>query len=295
MPRSMSRPHGRVLAAALACPGVALASFENRVTATARGIDNEVETNTVPTAALVADRVNTVGGHGYAQLDTDFGSGVVTARTHGCIGPVQPVFSDNANGSAAASANNEPIEPRVDSLGYGAPFTVTLCYSITSDVLGYVSDPVLATGGAAENSFSISIAGQPALPSSRHGYAFETQAFNGTGVFAGAAAQTVTVNGTYSFTAFNGIPFNIGFSLTSQTSTSARGGANLPSLVDGSSGAAMTFGLTSANGARFTWRGAAWTGSCDSSASLVPNNPIPAPSAAATLLLLGGVTRRRRA
>lgn len=297
MYRSMHRLLGCAFAVAFACPSVALAAIENRVSASARGPGGEVQTNSDPSTFLFADRLNSVGGHGYSELALDYGSGVVAARTHACIGPRLPVSRDTASGSSSTNSE-ETIVARVDSLGYGALFTVTLCYSVTSNVYGYVTHPALTLGASAENFFSMSVTnpvGNQRVFDARHSYSFKDDSFSlSSGLFAGVANEIVTHDGMFSFSVQNGIPFTISAQVRSETSASANGGTNISAIVDGSAGCAMTFGLTSANGARFTWRGAEWTGNCGSSASLVPDNPIPAPSAAAALVLVGGVSARRR-
>ena len=299
MPR-LHRSFGPLFCAVVGViPSVASAWFTVNTVASAKDFTTVNLTNTDPFASLEAEVVNDTGGHGYAEGDLDFGGGIITGRTHGCVGPVRPVTTDRAGGTTDAGVTAEMIVARSDSLVFGAAMTVTICYSITSNVYGTTSDPALTSSGTSDNSFGIAVNGQSVVSAS-HGIDFGTQVIESTGAFAGAASQTATIMGTYDFVVANGIPFALTVSASSHASANARSAltGGLPTLVSGSAGFAMTFGLH-ATDASFTWGNLPWKGTCGGSEFLVPPNPVepdlPAPS---TLLAFVGAAplaaRRRR-
>lgn len=72
------------------------------------------------------------------------------------------------------------------------------------------------------------------------------------------------------------------------------GHVNLPF---GTAGYAMTFGVASMpEGVTLEWNGQPWTGSCENSSTLVPDNPVPGPAGVglAGVMMLAGVRRRRQ-
>lgn len=246
------------------------------------------------------DVENTVGGHGYAEIDSDFGAGVFTARTHGCVGPRIPVLTDNAGGTASVLAAFEALTIRTDGLPSNASISITLCYSFTSELEGSGEDLAQIFNDFAKNQVNLQTDSTTVLQGT-HELRDAWQTVAGDHAFAGSTQRTETRSGSIQFVKRAGQSILINLSLFSGGQTAA--GSGTPSnpkypVSDGSAGFAFTLGLESiTEGASLEWRGAPWIGSCADSSTLVPDNPVPAPGVGALagvgLAMLAG--RRRRA
>ncbi len=120
--------------------------------------------------------------------------------------------------------------------------------------------------------------------------------YSGIGSLAGVTEESATITRSITTQFFVGSSQQLRLILSSNSAAHARGEPGRFPIADGSLGFALTFGITvSTPGAYVEWNGAPWSGSCDDSAPLVPENPVPAPSAGALfgLAMLGAARRRR--
>lgn len=284
-------------AALVATATPSLGAINTRLNAYATRLPSLLEQTTETPFIENFDVENDIGGHGYAQVRTDFGAGIFTARTHGCVGPRLPVLSDNAGGIASANTEGEILTVRSPGLPAGTDITIILCYSITSDLSGRGEDLPQIFNDTARNDLGF-FADRRGV-SARHELSNAWQTLSGGGAFAGTTQRTETRSGTVTLVKRAGQQFPVAVSFSSIAQTAAGAGSvsdpRFP-VSEGTAGIAITFGVMSiTEGAHLEWRGATWTGSCDDSSTLVPDNPVPAPGAAALLALgvVGGVRRRR--
>lgn len=296
------RVGGLIAAAVLGVsPSVAMGTILVQNNASCQRLPSINDSSVLPTIGFQANLENQVGRHGYSQIDFDFGGGLITSRTHGCVGPRFPeAFDDAAGGVGSALASGEAITVTSDTLPIGTAVEFTLCFSITSEVKGKVE------GGAGGNNFSqnnFTVRYGKILPTTdiiggRHETTPDWASTFGTQDFAGETGSSVTIQKTLVYPGKVGETLYLLISASSVTMAKAiSAGPGTYPIADGSSGFAMTFGVGSITaGAHLQWRGENWMGSCADTTDLVPDNPVPA---APTVAVFGAcamaVAHRRRA
>lgn len=285
--------------AAIAVVGVWAASASGSITVTsdafAQGAPSSSHEGTSASSSFVDDSENMIGGHGYSQVRLDFAGGLITSRNHACVGPAFG-FSDQAGANGAVRLVDEVFTVMNDNLPSDTMIDIVLCLSISSDVAGDVRDGA-AGNNFSRNIFSARLDGQT-VASGSHTADSGWQNTYGSGIFASVDNRIATFETSVAFSIRVGRTFD--FSLSGVSTSQASDINNLPfsfPLATGSAGYAITFGVSSmTEGAHLDWNGQVWTGSCESSAALIPPNPItPAPSSVGAIGLgLAIVGRRRR-
>lgn len=260
----------------------------------AQGAPSSSHSGTSPSSSFMDDSENLIGGHGYSQVHLNFAGGLITSRNHACVGPAFG-FSDQAGANGAVRMFDEQFTVVNDSLPSGTMVDIVLCLSISSDVAGEVRD---GAGGNnfSRNTFSARLDSQT-IASGTHTADTGWQNTYGSGIFAGVDSRTATYETSVAFSIREGRTFN--FSLSGVSTSQASDINNWPfsfPLATGSAGFAITFGLAAiTEGAHLEWNDQVWTGSCESSAGLIPPNPItPTPSSLGAIGLGLAIAGRRR-
>jgi hypothetical protein len=288
-------------AAALLC--VAAPSFARgidyigRAVCFARGIGAQDEQSTGTSFGLSSERENAIGGHGYAKTMFSFTDGTVRARNHACAGSGDGAYpGDLADATSEVFLPNQNLFVRSSTLPDGAQVAITICYSISATMSGNLVNSN-ESSNFSRNSMSIRINDQIVVSAQQQALNGWT-GFTNTGDFLGQSGGTVTKDGSFTFNARVNRSFTLRLSMSSHSQAILGSkSASAPNTVsEGTAGCAMTFGLGGiTSGARLEWQGSNWTGNCDPSLPLIPENPVPAPGTAAALAGLGAwATRRRR-
>lgn len=290
------RPRAHTAAAVTliaACTSPTLAAFSGFASSTASGIDSENSTD--PQFALVTEKENLVGGHGYAEISLDFAAGVITGRNHACVGPTPPTSFDSAKGECSVFSSNETLTVTSDTLPLGTAVTIRFCADMSSQITGTANPKSLA--GASQSITEMTLAINGNTINARHDTDQYWQNIDGSNAFNGQDTEFASAHNARTIQAKVGDTLAIFVSASSSTLASASSSPGVFPIADGSAGFAMTFGLESVtDGAKLLWNGAEWTGSCEPSLPLIPDNPVPSPST--TLLLWAAAAppalRRRR-
>jgi hypothetical protein len=293
------RAHAAVALIA-ACTAPSLGAFSGFANSLAFGAGSQSDNDNSAKFDLETESENLVGGHGYAEVSLDFAAGKITGRNHACVGPTQPTLNDNASGECRAFASEEQLTITSDTLPLGTPVMIKLCVDMSSQIAGIATPKPRI--GASESTTALgfsTILGQNFVGSfvGRHETERYWEDLTGFGVFTGQNTEIVTFRGSITVQVLVGDVLLLNANGTSSTVAAASSAPGEFPIADGSAGFAMTFGLESiTDGAHLSWNGANWTGSCDPSLPLIPDNPVPAPSA--TLLLCAAAVapcaRRRR-
>jgi hypothetical protein len=281
-----------------ACAAPSRASFSVFATSSAFGPTGGTDTKNENSSksGLRTEKENAVGGHGYAEISFDFAGGIITGRNHACVGPSYPTTTqDSARGECKAfTPIAETFTVTSDTLPLGTVVTVTFCADMSSQIKGRVM-PTSGTGGQSGTAMQFQALGTRIQAT--HGTDNRWTDLEGTNEFNGQDTEFATAHVVRTVTARVGDTFPVFVQVSSLTLAGATASPGIFPIADGSAGFAMTFGLESiTEGARLTWNGADWAGSCDPSLPLIPDNPVPAP-ATALLLCAAAVApcaRRRR-
>jgi MYXO-CTERM domain-containing protein len=272
-------------------------NYIGRAVGFARNATFTDKTSTQTAFSLTSESENAIGGHGYATTSFSFTGGTVRARNHACVGSGDGAYpGDQADATSEVFLPSQNLFVRSSTLPDGAQVAITICYSISATMSGELLNSN-ADNNFSRNSMSIRINEQPivsAQQQAQNGW----NGFTNSGDFAGQSGGTVTKAGSYTFNVRVNRSFSLRLSMSSHSQAFLESQpASAPnSVCQGTAGCAMTFGLGAITpGARLEWQGADWTGNCNPSLPLIPENPVPAPGAAAALAGLGAwATRRRR-
>ena len=291
------RPRAHTIAAVTliaACTAPSLGAFSGYANSIAFGGADSKNANT-PAFNLVTERENLIGGHGYAEISFDFAAGIVTGRNHACVGPTPPASFDSAKGECSVSTSNEMLTVTSDTLPLGTPVTIRFCVDMSSQITGKADPKSLV--GTSQSVTEMTFIALGATINGRHDTDRFWENIDGVNAFANQDTEIATAHNARTVTAKVGDVFQMVVNASSLTIAAATASPGFFPIADGSAGFAMTFGLESiTDGAKLMWRGAEWTGSCEPSLPLIPDNPVPAPST--TLLLCAAAVapcaRRRR-
>lgn len=286
------------LALGLIAPASSWAAFSISASAGALGDAGETRTGTAGLFSEVAVSNNDFGGRGYARTSFDFAGGDARGRVHGCVGPPAG-RNDRAVGDSRALADDEMLTVRSSTLPNNTLVPITFCASFTVDIEGMARElAYVSTLSRSEVRGSLRVGGVTMISAALESLN-RWSSYQATGQFAGMNDE-----GRATFTRTLTLQWQVGRSIEVDWSLLANTYAETlqyppgtAPLSDGAAGYAMTFGVASMpEGVTLEWNGQPWTGSCENSSTLVPDNPVPGPAGVglAGVMMLAGVRRRRQ-